>query len=138
MSGRLVLDAEAFLVLGGRRSARQVEVRAAMRSADRLGREVVVPTVVLAELYRGPQRNALLDACLSRETAIATRDTDRKLARLVGGVLAGARAGSADIVDAHVVATVVEAGSGVVMSGDPDDMERLSAPYPNVVVVPLP
>lgn len=61
-----------------------------MRAADRLGRDVVVPTVILAELYRGPRHNQLVDSCLSRETGVRTRDTDQRLARLIGGVLAGA------------------------------------------------
>jgi predicted nucleic acid-binding protein len=135
---RLVLDSEALSALGGPRSARQEEVRAALRAAHRLGREATVPTVVLAELYRGPRRNQLVDACLARETGIGTRDTDRAFARVVGGVLAGAGAGSALLADAHVVAAAVEAGGGVVLTGDPDDMTRLAAPYPTVVVQQLP
>jgi hypothetical protein len=97
-----------------------------------------VPTVVLAELYRGPRRNQLVDACLERETGIGTRDTDRAFARIVGGVLAGVGAGSALLVHAHVVAAAVEAGGGVVLTGDRDDMTRLAAPYPTVVVQQLP
>jgi hypothetical protein len=46
----LVLDAEALSALGGRRSVRQDEVRAARRAAQRLHREAIVPTVALAEL----------------------------------------------------------------------------------------
>ena len=38
------------------------------------------------------------------------------------------------IVDAHVVAVAVEAGGGILVTGDPDDLERLSAPYANIVV----
>jgi hypothetical protein len=64
-----------------------MEVRAAMRAAALLQRDVVVPAVVLAELYRGPAHNQLVDTCLARETGIRVRDTDRPLARLVGGVL---------------------------------------------------
>ena len=59
-----------------------------MRAADRLGREVVVPTVILAELYRVPRHHQLVDSCLFRETGVRTRDTDQRLARLIGGVLA--------------------------------------------------
>jgi hypothetical protein len=53
-----------------------------------------VPSVILAELYRGPRHNHLVDACLSRETGLQVHDTDRPLAKIVGGVLASARAGS--------------------------------------------
>jgi len=103
-----------------------------------LDRRVLVPSVVLAELYRGRGHNQLVDACLARErNALDSRDTDRALARIVGGVLAGAKAGSEMIVDAHVVAIAVEAGGGVIVTGDEQDLNRLSAPYPHIVVEPV-
>lgn len=138
MSGPVVLDAEAFSALAGRPTLREREVRAAMRAADRLGRDVVVPTVVLAELYRVLRHSQLVDSCLSRETGVCSRDTDRRLARLVGGVLAGAGAGAEHLADAHVVAVAVEAGGGLILTGDESDLERLAAPYPNILVEPLP
>ena len=137
MSPRLVLDAEAMSALAGRPSKRQREVQAALTAAFRLDRDVVIPAVVLAELYRGRGHNQLVDACLSRETGIQVRDTDRTFARFVGGVLAAARAGSELIVDAHAVAAAVEAGAGVVLTADPDDLERLAAPFRNVQVVDI-
>jgi predicted nucleic acid-binding protein len=133
----VVLDSEAVSALGGRASKRQREVRAALLAAARLGRDVVVPALVLAELYRGPRRSPWVDACLSRETALSIRTTDRALARLVGAVLAGARAGSELIVDAHVVAAAIEVGGGLLLTADPDDMVRLAAPYRNVQVVDI-
>ena len=105
-----------------------------MDAANRLYRTVYVPAVILAELYRGTGHNAIVDACLARETGIQVRDTDRGLARLVGGVLAAARAGSEDLADAHVVATAIDAGGGVVLTGDPGDLERLAAGHPRLVV----
>ena len=134
MSRSLVLDAEALSSLVGRRGKRFDDVRAAMEAARRLNRDVVVPTVILAELYRGSQRNQLVDACLTRETGLTIRDTDRSLARLVGGVLHAASAGSQDLADAHCVAAAVEAGGGVIVTSDADDLTRLSAAYPNVRV----
>ena len=110
MSRALILDSEALATLGGRPSRRQEEVRAAMRAAALMHRDVIVPAVILAELYRGAGRNQLVDACLARETGIRVRDTDRPLARLVG----------------------------VVLTGDPDDLASLAAPYPNITVQPLP
>ena len=93
---------------------------------------------MLAELYRGRGFNQLVDACLARERAsLETRDTDRHLARIVGGVLTAAGAGSTMIVDAHVVAAVVEAGGGVVVTGDREDLQRLAAGYHHVVVEAL-
>ena len=99
---------------------------------------MVGPTVVLAELYR-PGRLAMVDSCLARtDTAVVCRATDRSFARLVGGVLAAAGAGSEDLADAHVVAAAVEGGRSLIVTGDAPDMQRLAAPYASVGVVALP
>lgn len=134
MSRALVLDAEALSSLARRRGPRFREVRAAIEAARRLNRDVLTPAVTLAELYRGAGHNQIVDACLSRDSFIDVRDTDREFARYVGGVLAAAHADSTDIADAHVVAAAVEAGGGVVLTADEDDMNRLSAAYPNIHV----
>ncbi len=138
MNRCLVLDAEALSALGGRPGHRKQEVRAALRAAVRLGRVVAVPAVILAELYRGPRHNQLVDACLSRETGIRICDTDRSLARLVGGVLAAANAGSEHLADAHVIAVAVDLGGGIALTGDPGDLGRLADAYRNVMVLALP
>lgn len=138
MNRCVVLDAGALSALAGRPARRSREVRAALRAAARLDREVVVPAVILAELYRRPRHNQVVDACLSRETGIRVRDTDRPLARLVGGVLAAADAGSHHLADAHVIAAAVDVGGGVALTTDPEDLERLAAAYRNVLVVALP
>jgi predicted nucleic acid-binding protein len=134
MSLVLVLDAAAVSSLGNQRGPKFQEVRAALVAARRLERDVVVPAVILAELYRGPRHNQTVDACLSRETAILVRDTDRPFARLVGGVLTAAKTGSKDMADAHVVAAAIDAGGGVIVTGDEIDLQRLAAPYNNVHV----
>lgn len=113
------------------------ETRAALEAARRLRRDVVVPAVILAELYRGPKQNQIVDSCLSRETGLDVRDTDRDFARLVGSVLGAAKAGSEDLADAHCIAAAVEAGGGVVITGHERDLERLASPYPNVQIVPI-
>jgi predicted nucleic acid-binding protein len=138
MSRCVVLDSEALVALAGGPGRRNVEVRAALRAAARLRREVVVPCVILAELYRGPRHNALVDACLSRETGIRIRETDRPLARIVGGVLAAAQAGSEHLADAHVIAAAVELGGGLALTTDTEDLGRLAASYGNVTVIGLP
>ena len=137
MSGVVVLDNAALEALASGEGKTGTVVRAALTAALRLRRNVVVPAVVLAEMYRGRGHNQVVDACLSRETGLLVRDTDRTLARLVGGVLSGAGAGSENIVGAHVVAAAVEAGGGVCLTGDPDDIGRLSAPYANVSVIDI-
>lgn len=132
---RLVLDQQALSALGGDNSAAKRSVRRALTAAARLGRDVVAPTVILAELYRGGGHNQFVDSLLSREEeAIALRDTDRSLARLVGGVLTAAGSGSEDLADAHVVATAVEVGGGLILTGDPRDLARLADPFRTIVV----
>jgi len=137
MNRCLVLDSEAMAALAGRPGDRSREALAALRAAARLGRDVVVPAVVLAELYRGPRHNQLIDSCLSRETGIHVRDTDRSLAKLVGGVLAAAKAGSEHLADAHVIAAAVDLGGGIALTTDPEDLGRLAAAFRNVTVVGL-
>lgn len=136
MTRCLVLDAEAISALASRPSPRQREVRGALAAAARLERDVVVPALVLAELYRGARHTAAV-ALLAQESGFLVRPTDRPLARLVGTILAGARASSAMIVDAHVVAVAVEQGGGIVLTADPTDLNRLAAPYRNVEVVDI-
>jgi predicted nucleic acid-binding protein len=137
---RVVLDAEAVNALlqpghPGRRT-----VRRALESARRLRRDPAAATVTLAELYRGAGRSQALDALLAREEpdGLLLRDTDRGFARLVGALLAEASAGSELLADAHAVAVAVEAGGGVVLTADPDDLGRIAAPYRTVVVEALP
>jgi predicted nucleic acid-binding protein len=137
MSRVLVLDAEALSALARQRGARFQEVRAAVEAARRLQRDVITPAVILAELYRGPGQNQVVDACLSRDSFIDVRDTDGEFARYVGGVLGAAHAGSEDLADAHAVAAAVEAGGGLIVTVDQDDLERLSAAYPNIQIAAI-
>lgn len=130
-----MLDAEALSALSRQRGQRFREVRAALEAARRLRRDVVVPAVILAELYRGPGHSQVIDACLSRESWMRVRDTDRAFARYVGAVLTAAGADSSDMADAHAVAAAVEIGGGVILTGDEDDLNRLAASYPNIHVV---
>jgi predicted nucleic acid-binding protein len=130
----VVLDNAALAALAADPSAAKETVRAAMTAALRTQREVVVPAAVLAEMYRGRHHNQVVDACLSCETGLLVRSTDRRLARLVGGILAAAGRGSAEMVDAHVVAAAVEAGGGICLTADPGDLASLAAPYPNVQI----
>ena len=133
---RLVLDAEAVNALLSRDHPARPQVRRAMEAARRLHRDVSIASVTLAELYRGAGRNQQLDALLARELTegLWLRDTDRTLARFVGGVMTQAKVGSELIADAHVVAVAVEAGGGLVLTGDPDDLRNLADPYRTVAV----
>ena len=85
---RVVLDQRAVEVLARSASPAKRRVRQIMEASTRIRHEVVVPTVILAELYRGGGHNQMIDAMLSREVeGLALRDTDRNLARLVGAIL---------------------------------------------------
>lgn len=133
----LVLDAEAMSILA-RESPKQAVLPVAVllaRAALEEGEEVVVPAAVLAELYRGGHHDQVVDACLSRFFSIVVVDTDQALAREIGHVLARAGRGSADHVDAAVVATAVRSGGGVVATGDVDDISALADGVPGVQVV---
>ncbi|MFP3905908.1 MAG: PIN domain-containing protein [Acidimicrobiales bacterium] len=137
MSPALVLDAEAIASLAGGRGRRLDQVRAALEAARRLKRDVIVPAVILVELYRSPNRNKALDSWINRDSWVWLRSTDREFARYVGSVLGAAGVGSEMLADAHTVAAAVEAGGGVVLTGDESDIERLAAPYPNVQAVAI-
>jgi predicted nucleic acid-binding protein len=136
---RLVLDAEAVNALLDPRHPAERKVRRAMEAARRLRRDVAIATGTLAELYRGAGRNQALDALLARESGdgLLLRDTDRSLARLIGALLSEGGVGSALFADAHPIAVAIEAGGGIVQTGDPDDLGRLAAPYRTVVIEPL-
>ena len=136
---RLVLDAEAVSALLSPRHPDERRVRRALEAARRLRREVVIATVTLAELYRGAGRGHALDALLAMETTegILLRDTDRQLDRLVGALLAEAHADSALLAGAHPVAVAVEAGGGMVLTGNPADLGQLAGPYRTVAIEPL-
>lgn len=122
----LALDAEAFNSLA-RTTTRSPTVRAALRAAAELDRDVVVPAAVLAECYRGGGHDQAVDACLGREGGVRVVDTDRALARRIGNLLARAGRGSEHHVDGSVVATCSTEGGGVVLTGDPADLGSLAA-----------
>lgn len=134
MTRVLILDAEPLSVLARESGPEFAEVHGALEAARRLHRDVIAPAVILAELYRGAGHNHVVDACLSRSSFIDVRDTDRTFARLVGSVLTAANSGSENLADAHTVAAAVEAGGGVVVTVDGDDIERLAGAFQNVAV----
>lgn len=131
----LVLDSEAFSALARSRSAQHPgAVHAALRAAVETGSDVLVPAAVLAEQYRGGQHDQIVDSCLGRYTGIEVADTTRNLARAIGNLLARAGRGSADHVDATVVAVAVSAGGAVIATGDPDDIAALAANLVGITV----
>jgi predicted nucleic acid-binding protein len=132
----LILDAEPLNALARPRRNRTAARRAhaVAEAARRNDATVVVPSAVLIELYRGTAADAAVDRVVGSLWVVTT---GRRIARHAGALLARARLDSADAIDAVVVATAVRLGGGVILTGDPDDIGRLAAPYPNVAVYPL-
>jgi predicted nucleic acid-binding protein len=91
--------------------------------------DLCVPSVVVAEVWRGGTRSArvarLLGACI-------IVPLDDALARMAGEAIARLR--KAGTIDAIVMASAGRRGDRVLTS-DPDDLHRLQTCFPNVRVV---
>ncbi len=126
---RLILDAGAVIGL----SRADVRARAALAAALEAGAEVSVPAVVVAETVRGGSADAPVNRVLKAidEVDVAGEPVGRTAGRLLGS------AGAAATVDAVVVATAIEAGGAVILTGDARDLGRLAADDPQVVIEPL-
>lgn len=111
----LTLDAGALI--GYERGA--PNARGIVRAALERGIVLVVPAVVLAEVWRGGPRSARLSLLL-RDCEIEHLDDD--LAREAGLLLARVR--SAGTIDACIAAGVRRRGDAVATS-DPDDLAAL-------------
>jgi predicted nucleic acid-binding protein len=133
----LVLDSAGLAELAASRPSDGF--RGLLAEALRRGREVITPTLVCSEIARGRARTRALEAAVSRHhqasgerPAVRLVDTDFALARQVGAILDSSNAGSDHIVDAHVVAVCLPAGAGLVVTDDPDDIDRLAGAVPAV------
>lgn len=114
-----MLDASALIALERREQRLWSVLAVAAKHRD----DVVVPSTVVAQVWRGTRRQAALARALE-QCIIAPFD---EMARDVG-LLCG-RTRTTDICDAHV-ALVATRGGDVLFTGDPDDMERLIAACP--------
>jgi predicted nucleic acid-binding protein len=104
--------------------------RAFLTRARDLRARVEVPVVVVAETVRGDARDAPVNRILKAvgESPVATE----AMGRTAGGLLGAAA--SAATVDALVVAQAIHGGGAVIVTSDPDDLGRLAAHHPEVVV----
>jgi predicted nucleic acid-binding protein len=109
-----VLDAGALIAL--ERNDRTMW--AALKLAARTGDDVLVPSTVLAQVWRGTTAQAQLARAL-QQCALARFDP---LAKEVGRLCA--KTGTRDICDAHV-ALVAASGAQALYTSDPDDMRLL-------------
>jgi predicted nucleic acid-binding protein len=114
-------------------AAGQVRVRAELSLAEELGVEVHVSSVTLTETLRGHRRDARIHSVLA--------GTDQKpvtplLGRAAGELLG--RTNRDDTIDAIVAVTAETLGTRVrLLTGDPDDLNALTADMANVTVVPV-
>ena len=123
----LTFDAGALLAF----EARDRRINALVQRAKDLGRPVVIPGGVLAQVWRGRgPRQARLSTLLSSET-VSVQDLTRNRAQ-ASGELCG-RSGTSDVVDASVVVASWTNGR-VVVTSDPDDIRRLDS---SLTVIPI-
>jgi hypothetical protein len=114
MSG-IVLDAGALIAL--ERNDRPMWAILKVAALD--GREVLVPSTALAQVWRGTSTQAVLSRAL-QHCALAAFDP---LARDVGELCG--KTGTSDICDAHVALVAVKR-SAVLYTSDVDGLQRLA------------
>lgn len=119
------LDAGALIAVE-RSTARIKEL---LEGADRAGLTLIVPSPVIAQVWRGSARQARLARFLKTRTHEV--ELGPTAARAVG--LLCAATGTADIVDAHVV-LVARLHDAAILTSDPDDIRHLD-PSARVVLV---
>lgn len=126
---RLILDAGAVIAL----SREDPRTRAMLAGAREARIQVSIPSVVVAETVRGVAADAPVNRVLKAigEVDAANEAVGRTAGRLLG------EAGSGSTIDALVVATAVEAGGAVVLTGDPDDLGSLAVDQRDVVIKAL-
>ena len=123
---RLILDSRAVIGL----SRGDDSVRAFLRRSIELDIPVEIPVVVVAETVRGKRNDAPVDRVLKAVGNVpeTTPTVGRRAGRLLG------EAGSSATVDALVVAHVVEASGGAILTGDVKDLSALAAAHPEVQI----
>jgi hypothetical protein len=111
---RVVFDAGALIALENN----DRPMWTALKRAALAGEDIVVPSTVIAQAWRGRSSQALLAKAL-QYCSIAPFD---RVARQVGELCG--KTGTNDICDAHV-AIVATVSSGVLYTSDPNDLTRL-------------
>ncbi len=108
-------------------------IRAELSLAEQLGVDVYVSSVTLTETLRGHGRDARVHAVLAgTDQQAVTPQLGRSAGELLG------QTNRQDTVDAIVAVTAATLGSRVrLLTGDPDDLNALTADMPNVTVVPI-
>ena len=123
---RLILDSGAVIAL----SRNDERSRAVLAAAREAGVEVSIPSVVVAETVRGSAEDASVDRVIRAVGEVTS--ADEHTGRVAGGLLGAARSSAA--VGAVVVASAIELGGGVVLTGDPDDLEPHATDHPEIII----
>ena len=126
---RLILDSGAVIAL----SRNDQRARAALAAAWEAGVEVSIPSLVVAETVRGSAKDARVNRVIKSVGKV--NGAEEHTGRVAGALLGAAR--SDFTVDAVVVASAIELGGGVILTGDPDDLEVLASGHPEVIVQAL-
>jgi predicted nucleic acid-binding protein len=126
---RLILDSGAVIAL----SRNDLRARATLAAAREAGVEVSIPSVVVAETVRGSAKDPPVNRVIKAVGEVTA--ADERTGRDAGALLGAAR--STSTVDALVVASAIELGGGVVLTGDLDDLEPLASGHPEVVISSL-
>ena len=116
----LTFDSGALLAFEARDRRMDVLVQ---RARD-LRRPMVIPTGVLAQVWRGRGPRQARLAALVNSPWVTIQDLTRARARVIGELCG--RSGTSDVVDASVVVAAWTNGR-VVVTSDPDDIRRLDA-----------
>lgn len=104
-------------------------VNALVQRAKDLGRPIVVPAAVLAQVWRGRGSRQARLAILLSGRGVTVQDLTRTRAQATGELCR--RSGTSDIVDASVVVAAWSNGR-IVVTSDGDDIRRLD---PGLTVV---
>lgn len=133
MGEALVLDSEALSALANvrERGAHSLRARAVLGLARAEKMRVVIPSPVLSEVCRGLARDAAVLRLLTGH-GMRVVALDATISRRAGALLERAKLGSAHAIDAFVVATALQFESATVATGDPKDLRRLAASFPQV------
>jgi predicted nucleic acid-binding protein len=126
---RLILDSGAVIAL----ARKDQRARATLTAAWEAGVDVAIPSVVVAETVRGSPRDASVNRVIKSVGSVTAADGNT--GRVAGALLGAAR--STSTIDALVVASAIERGGGVVLTGDPDDLRPLADGHPEVVISSL-
>ena len=133
MTTRIVLDAAGLTEV-----ATSPRLRALLQRASERGHDTWCSAVTVAEVARGSHYSALARQALRQRGAgapIRLQPADRTVAFLVGALLHDSGRDSADIADAHVVATCASCDAAVVVTSDPDDIVAIGSHLAGVRIV---